>query len=110
MPPSLKRYARLSRKHPWIEGLEDVCLRHDVIEALLAREDALELGGSEKEPRIRAADQAIESLRLGRVTGLPAWRRASYALRMFTQVYMRGYLRAHPEARDPRRPGRVRRS
>jgi hypothetical protein len=113
------RYDAIRIRAPWIDALEDRCLREIVIQAFESRRVADETKSNPK--LIGAGDRALEQIEMGRIHGQKAWRAATNALRKFDEAWMgislgttRQYLdvwmsgRLHALlTREPPRPGRA---
>jgi len=86
MPSRKHRYDAIRIAVPWVDGLEDRCLREIVIQAFEARRKAIETNG--KSRLIAAADHSLEQIEFGRVSDKKAWQLATAALRKFDQAWM----------------------
>ena len=89
MPARQKRYDAVFIAFPWVNKLRDPCLKENVAQALLARGHAVDEGGDDR--IIGAGDASLAQIEYGRVKGKAAWQQASYALRKYTEAYMRAY-------------------
>jgi hypothetical protein len=86
MPSRKHRYDAVRIHAPWVDALEDRCLRTIVVEAFMSRQRAAEASGSPK--LIAAGDKSLEQVEFGRVHGERAWLVATSALRQFDQAWM----------------------
>lgn len=83
----------------WVQELvDDRCLYTTVVEALVARQYAIDWGAREykTEAKIfRAADNTLQMIADGRVYGEMACRKAADALRKFNTAGERAYFKKH---------------
>ena len=86
MPAHQKRYQDVIRFAPWIDALEDRCLREIVIQAFESRRVAIETQSSPK--LVRAGDATMEQVEYGKLKGQKAWQAATSALRHFDEAWM----------------------
>lgn len=86
MPPREHRYRAIRIREPWIDALEDRCLREIVIQAFESRRVADETRSNPK--LVAAGDRAIEQIEFGRLRGKRAWRAATSALRTYDEAWM----------------------
>jgi hypothetical protein len=80
------RYRAALQRSPWIDALDDRCLREIVIQALESRRVADETNGNKR--LIASGDASLEQIEYGRLKGQKAWRAATSALRHFDQAWM----------------------
>lgn len=87
--PAKRRYSQVPR---WIDELDDRCLYEVAIEAWVARRSAVR-AGADKDDRARrilaAADQTMDQVASGRVTGQRACRLAATATRKYNSALER---------------------
>jgi hypothetical protein len=86
MPARQKRYDDAMQLAPWVNKIDDRCLRDVVLEALIARNAAVRANGDDK--TIAAGDATLEQIEYGRVSGRRACRKAATAVRKFDEAYM----------------------
>jgi hypothetical protein len=86
MPSRKHRYDAIRIRSPWVDALEDKCLRTIVVEAFVSRQRAAEVEGSPK--LIAAGDRSLEQIEFGRIHGERAWKVATSALRQFDEAWM----------------------
>jgi hypothetical protein len=86
MPPRRHRYDEALRLAPWVERLDNSCLREMVTEALIARKAAVTARGNAAV--IASGDKTLERIEFGKDTGDVACRKASVAIRRFDEAYM----------------------
>jgi hypothetical protein len=86
MPSRKHRYDAVRIRSPWVDDLEDKCLRTIVVEAFMSRQRAAETQGDPK--LVAAGDKSLEQIEFGRVKGEKAWRMATSALRQFDEAWM----------------------
>ena len=75
MPPRRHRYDEAIKLAPWVEEIDNACLRETVTEALVARRSAVAAHGDEK--IIAAGDRTLERIEYGRDVGEIACRKAA---------------------------------
>jgi hypothetical protein len=71
----------------WVQSIEDPRLSATVREALFAGDTAVEAGAKKYkncQRALRSAEQTLDQIRFGRVTGKAACRKAADAIRKFT--------------------------
>jgi hypothetical protein len=73
----------------WLDTLDDPCLETTVVEAIVARREAVR-DGAENYPACKAAlrsgDLTLDTIASGRVRGKAAWKKAADALRKYTSA------------------------
>jgi hypothetical protein len=86
MPARRHRYDAIRIREPWIDALDDMCLRTIVIQAFEARRVAVD---TKSKPKLVAAgDRSLEQIEFGKVRGEKAWRAATTALRKFDEAWL----------------------
>jgi len=104
MPP--RRRTQLAAVPSWVEDVTrgDPCLWEAVVEACVARYSAAHAGASASTSvDYRSGDAILDEIRVGRVVGTAACRRAAVAVRKYTQAHQRT-AEARDRTRARRRP------
>lgn len=86
MPSRKHRYDAIRIREPWVDELEDRCLREIVLQAFESRRHVVDTKGDKK--LLAIGDQALEQIEFGRVKGEKAWRTATTALRRFDEAWL----------------------